>query len=248
MLEPTPLYGGNAEFLDALYEDYLTDPARVPDGWRRYFAQLTPPGGERAHGPLRAAIAQRAAAAAASGTLPGSVANSAKQAAVSRLIEVWNNRGHLLANIDPLGLMPRPRPQVLDLEYFGLSAADLDTEFFTGSRTAAVPTRLPLRDILAQLQFIYAGTVGAEFAHMSDSEERLWRQDEFQKGLVLSRSRAAGRVPGRPSAPSLQCRRAAQHPVAADRRRGARALPAHALRRAEALLARGRGCAHPAAR
>src|SRR5579863_6629355 len=187
MLEPTPLYGGNAEFLDALYEDYLTDPARVPEGWRRYFAQLMPAGGERAHGPLRAAIAQRAAAAAASGALPGSVASSARQAAVSRLIQVWINRGHLLANIDPLGLMPRPRPQVLDLEYFGLSAADLDTEFFTGSRTAAVPARLPLRDILAQLQYIYAGTVGAEFAHMSDSEERLWLQDEFQEGRLRHR-------------------------------------------------------------
>src|SRR5580700_6826615 len=193
MLEPTPLYGGNAEFLDALYEDYLTDPARVPEGWRRYFAQLMPAGGERAHGPLRAAIAQRAAAAAASGALPGSVASSARQAAVSRLIQVWINRGHLLANIDPLGLMPRPRPQVLDLEYFGLSAADLDTEFFTGSRTAAVPARLPLRDILAQLQFIYAGTVGAEFAHMSDSEERLWLQDEFQEGRLRHRFSAEER-------------------------------------------------------
>src|SRR5580700_8517962 len=193
MLEPTPLYGGNAEFLDALYEDYLTDPARVPEGWRRYFAQLMPAGGERAHGPLRAAIAQRAAAAAASGALPGSVASSARQAAVSRLIQVWINRGHLLANIDPLGLMPRPRPQVLDLEYFGLSAADLDTEFFTGSRTAAVPARLPLRDILAQLQYIYAGTVGAEFAHMSDSEERLWLQDEFQEGRLRHRFSAEER-------------------------------------------------------
>ncbi len=193
MLEPTPLYGGNAEFLDALYEDYLTDPARVAEGWRRYFAQLMPAGGERAHGPLRAAIAQRAAAAAASGALPGSVASSARQAAVSRLIQVWINRGHLLANIDPLGLMPRPRPQVLDLEYFGLSAADLDTEFFTGSRTAAVPARLPLRDILAQLQYIYAGTVGAEFAHMSDSEERLWLQDEFQEGRLRHRFSAEER-------------------------------------------------------
>ena len=82
----------------------------------------------------------------------------ARQAAVSRLIQVWINRGHLLASIDPLGLMPRPRPRVLDLDYFGLSPADLDTEFITGSRTDAVPKRMKLRDILAQLQYIYAGT------------------------------------------------------------------------------------------
>src|SRR2546430_4398223 len=42
MLEPTPLYGGNAEFLDALYEQYLRDPASVEERWRTYFTQLAP--------------------------------------------------------------------------------------------------------------------------------------------------------------------------------------------------------------
>ena len=60
MLEPTPLYGGNAEFLDALYEQYLHDPASVAQRWRSYFGQLTPAGAERAHAPIRDAIKQRA--------------------------------------------------------------------------------------------------------------------------------------------------------------------------------------------
>jgi len=187
MLEPTPLYGGNAAFLDALYEQYLLDPASVEERWRKYFAQLGPAGAERAHGPIRADIARRAAQGRGAGiTAPASGAN-AQQAAVSRLIQVWINRGHLVASIDPLGLSRRPRPRVLDLDYFGLTPADLDTEFFTGSRTDAVPKRMKLRDILAQLQYIYAGTVGAEFAHMSDSEERLWLQDEFQEGRLKHR-------------------------------------------------------------
>jgi 2-oxoglutarate dehydrogenase E1 component len=187
MLEPTPLYGGNAAFLDALYEQYLLDPASVDERWRKYFAQLGPAGAERAHGPIRADIARRAAQGRAAGiTAPASGAN-AQQAAVSRLIQVWINRGHLVASIDPLGLSQRPRPRVLDLDYFGLTPADLDTEFFTGSRTDAVPKRMKLRDIVAQLQYIYAGNVGAEFAHMSDSEERLWLQDEFQEGRLKHR-------------------------------------------------------------
>jgi 2-oxoglutarate dehydrogenase E1 component len=185
MLEPTPLYGGNADFLDALYERYLRDPASVPEAWRTYFAALGPSQAEQAHEPIRAAIARRAADGPA--PAPGAAAApsaDARQAAVSRLIQVWTNRGHLVASIDPLALTPRPRPPVLELDYFGLSPADLDTEFYTGSRTAAVPKRLKLREILAQLQFIYAGNVGAEFAHMSDSEERLWLQDEFQTGRL----------------------------------------------------------------
>ncbi len=182
MLEPTALYGGNADFLDALYEQYLRDPGSVAPQWRGYFAGLGPQAGaERAHAPVRAGISERAAhgapAAAASGA-------DARQAAVSRLIQVWTNRGHLLATIDPLALTPRPRPRVLDLDYFGLTPQDLDAEFFTGSRSAAVPQRMKLRDILAQLEYVYAGNVGAEFAHMSDSEERLWLQDQFQEGRL----------------------------------------------------------------
>ena len=61
MLEPTPLYGGNADFLDALYEQYLRDPASVEERWRTYFERLAPPaGGERPHGPVQAEIAARA--------------------------------------------------------------------------------------------------------------------------------------------------------------------------------------------
>jgi 2-oxoglutarate dehydrogenase E1 component len=186
MLEPTPLYGGNAEFLDALYEQYLLDPGRVAEGWRSYFEQLGGPPRERAHGPLREAMAARAAAGDVA-TAHAQTAGNARQAAVSRLIQVWLNRGHLIAKIDPLELMPRPRPHALDPEYFGLTRADLDVEFFTGSRVEAVPKRLPLREILRELQQIYAGTVGAEFAHISNSEERLWLHDEFQQGRLRHR-------------------------------------------------------------
>ncbi len=132
MLEPTPLYGGNADFLDTLYEQYLRDPASVDERWRAYFQRLAPPSAtERAHGPIQAGIAERArqprAVAATAAPIAEGGVNGAKQAGVSRLIQIWTNRGHLLAAVDPLGLMPRPRPRVLDLEYFGLSPADLYT-------------------------------------------------------------------------------------------------------------------------
>ena len=189
MLEPTPPYGGNAEFLDSLYEQYLRDPATVDERWRAYFERLGTPAGpsDRPPAPVRTAIAERARQPrAASGTAPDAQAD-ARQAAVSRLIQIWTNRGHLLAKLDPLGLMERPRPSVLDLGYFGLADSDLDSEFFTGSRTEAVPKRMKLRDIVKQLEFLYAGSIGAEFAHMSTSEERLWLQDQFQEGRIHHR-------------------------------------------------------------
>ncbi len=195
MLQPTPLYGGNAAYLEEfLYEHYLNDPASVPGQWREYFERLGPrSSSERPRAPVEAAIVARAHATPGASGAPGQVgsAASAKQAAVSRLIQIWSNRGHLIAQVDPLGLVAQPRPKVLALDYFGLGAADLDTEFFTGSRTEAIAKRMKLRDILAQLEAIYAGTIGAEFAHVSNSEERLWLQDRFQAGRVRHRFSAA---------------------------------------------------------
>ena len=130
----------------------------------------------------RRARSGRPPAAPASREGPSAAADvaSAKQGAVSRLIQVYANRGHLIANLDPLGLQDRAQPYVLNPEYFGLSDADLETEFFTNSRNAAIAGRSKLKDILSTLKFIYCDTIGAEFAHVSDSEERIWMQDNFQ--------------------------------------------------------------------
>jgi 2-oxoglutarate dehydrogenase E1 component len=188
MLESTPLFGGNADYLDSLYEQYLSDPASVAPAWREYFDRLAPgSAGEASHSAIRAQIAERAKRARSGVVSAGSGGDSAKQAAVSRLVQIWNNRGHLVARLDPLGLEQRPRPKVLDLEYFGLGKEDLDTEFFTGSRTEAIPQRLKLRDLLAQLEAIYGGSIGAEFAQVSNSDERLWLQDQFVRGRLHHR-------------------------------------------------------------
>jgi 2-oxoglutarate dehydrogenase E1 component len=187
-LATTALSGGNAGFIEDLYEQFLRDPSGVDPAWREYFKGLAG-GGDIAHGPIRerllARVQQPPTPAAAAGSQ--SAGASAKQGAVSRLIQVYANRGHLIANIDPLGLQQRAKPYVLDLQYFGLSDADLDTEFFTGSRNHAIPERTTLKNILKDLKFIYTDTIGAEFAHVSDTEERLWLQDRFQVARMQRR-------------------------------------------------------------
>jgi len=182
----TALSGGNAGYIEDLYEQFLIDPNAVEPTWRDTFRRLQDGAtGEVAHSAVRERLLARlhAPAPAGNGTPPQNAESggaSAKQGAVSRLIQVYANRGHLVANLDPLGLQERAKPYVLDLEYFGLSEADLDTEFFTGSRNQSIPERGTLRKILADLKYIYTDTIGAEFAHVSDTEERLWLQDQFQ--------------------------------------------------------------------
>ena len=103
----------------------------------------------------------------------------------------------------------RSRHRVLHRQPYG-RRAEAHEAAETSSRSCATST---------------AATIGAEFAHVSDSEERLWLQDQFQNERIKRR---------------LQRRGAPQHPVAADRGRRPRALPAHQVRRPEALLARRR--------
>jgi len=188
-LAASALSGGNAGFIEDLYEQFLKDPAAVDPTWAGYFRDLK--GGasnEVAHGEVRDRLVARQQAPVAKSAVAGSPdVASAKQGAVSRLIQVYANRGHLIANLDPLGLQDRGKPTVLNLEHFGLSDADLDTEFFTGSRIEAIRERSTLKDILSTLKFIYCGTIGAEFAHVSDSDERLWLQDQFQSARMLRR-------------------------------------------------------------
>ncbi len=184
----TALSGGNAAFIEELYEEFLRDPSSLDPKWRDYFKGLQGSGGEIPHGPIRERLLSRLSSPARAAPQGGqSDGASAKQGAVSRLIQVYMNRGHLVANLDPLGLQERAKPYVLDLQYFGLAEADLDTEFFTGSRNHAIPERTTLRNILADLKFIYTDTIGAEFAHVSDTEERLWLQDGFQVARMQRR-------------------------------------------------------------
>jgi 2-oxoglutarate dehydrogenase E1 component len=182
-LATTALSGANADFIEDLYEQFLRDPNGVDPVWAAYFRGLKGAAtGEVAHGPIREGLLTRlqSSRGPVGGQNTESSGASAKQGAVSRLIQVYANRGHLIANLDPLGMQERAKPYVLELEYFGLSNADLGTEFFTGSRNGVIPERARLKDILADLKFIYADTIGAEFAHVSDTDERLWLQDNFQ--------------------------------------------------------------------
>ncbi|TFH47536.1 MAG: hypothetical protein E4H01_08115, partial [Lysobacterales bacterium] len=189
--ESSPFSSAQAPYLEALFERFLGDPASVAAEWRAFFERLGTgatnavwPVRSQPPAPLRrgqpAAMSAPRAALAPSG-------DAEKQAAVSRLIQIYANRGHLIADIDPLGLLERPVPRVLELSYFGLSDADLETEFYTASRSNAVEAQMKLREILAQLRRIYGGHIGAEFAHVSRSEERLWLQDRFQDGRLTHR-------------------------------------------------------------
>src|SRR5690606_41004224 len=135
-----------------------------------------------AHGTIHEPISQRLAQPAPSADRvwgPADTPASEKQAAVSRLIQVYSLRGHQTADLDPLGLWKRHTPAVLKLDFLGIEPADFDREFYTGGLAGTGHARMKLHDILALLRKIYCGKLAAEFAHISRARERLWLRGRF---------------------------------------------------------------------
>ncbi|NNA88799.1 2-oxoglutarate dehydrogenase E1 component [Pseudomonas gessardii] len=185
MWNSSTLDGGNAAYVEELYELYLHDPNAVPEEWRTYFQKL-PSDGNAATDVSHAAIRdhfvllaknQRRAQPVSAGSV--SSEHEKKQVEVLRLIQAYRMRGHQAAQLDPLGLWQRSAPADLSINHYGLTNADLDTTFragdlFIGKEEAS------LREIHEALQQTYCRTIGAEFTHITDSEQRHWFQHRLE--------------------------------------------------------------------
>lgn len=185
MWESAHLSGGNAAYVEELYELYLHDPNAVPEEWRTYFQKLPADGStatDVSHSTIRdhfvlLAKNQRRAQPVSAGSV--SSEHEKKQVEVLRLIQAYRMRGHQAAKLDPLGLWQRPAPVDLSINHYGLTNADLDTTFragdlFIGKEEAS------LREIFEALQKTYCRTIGAEFTHIVDSEQRSWFQQRLE--------------------------------------------------------------------
>ncbi|MCH8896073.1 MAG: 2-oxoglutarate dehydrogenase E1 component [Proteobacteria bacterium] len=180
--QTTPLSAGNAPLVEGLFEQFLADRSSVPGHWAKWFDQFDE-NGQIPRRPIEKELARRASATRVSRLRQPLARSETRQGLVSRLIQVYAARGHLIADIDPLGLLQRPTPQVLKLEYFGLGRIDLD-RVFQPEGLASVSGPMALRDIIDLLQKLYCGKIGVEFAHVSRSAERLWLQKEYELAVV----------------------------------------------------------------
>lgn len=173
--------GGNAEYVEALYEEYLKDPASVDATWKAYFDGL--PNGkdtqpEYSHQAVRQQFADLTKSRKQRVVLPSNVDAERKQAHVLQLINAYRLHGHHQAHLDPLGITARREIEDLSLNHHHLSEADLDTSFSTESPLSA--NGMPLRDIIRALNDTYCGSIGIEYMHISDNEQVLWLQQKME--------------------------------------------------------------------
>ena len=179
------LDGGNAAYLEALYEAWLHDPDAVEAHWRDYFEGLPRVNGQDTGDVVHSAL--REEFRGLTGRLRGQriarltgarLAHEQKQVRVLQLINAYRFRGHQHARTDPLMRTdPLPIPE-LELSTHGLSEVDFDTVFQTGSLVG--PDEATLQQILLALNRTYCETVGAEYMHISETAEKRWIQQRLE--------------------------------------------------------------------
>ncbi len=184
----TYLFGGNAPYVEEMYENYLANPGSVPDSWRDYFdaLQYVPAvDGSNTkdvpHLPVINAFAERA-------KLGGTVVVMAtgadsemgrKRTAVQQLIAAYRNVGARWADLDPLKRAEREKIPELEPSFYGFNDADQETVFNT-SNTFFGKETMPLRELLNALRETYCGSIGAEYMYMTDQGQKRWWQQKLE--------------------------------------------------------------------
>ncbi|HSH30792.1 MAG TPA: 2-oxoglutarate dehydrogenase E1 component [Thiohalobacter sp.] len=175
------LSGHNGAYLDALYDRYLEDPTQVEEHWRTFFDTLPAVDTrqrEASHTPVRERFRVLARRPSSRGAPAAAASHEEKQTRVLQLINAYRFRAHQIADIDPLDLRERPHIPELEPAHHGLTETDLDRIFDTGSLAGV--ERASLREILELLDGTYAGHIGAEYMHITETGEKRWLQQRLE--------------------------------------------------------------------
>ena len=166
--------------MENLYEIFIENPQDLSEEWLNFFTSL--PKQPNSNGEIsHKEIIKHFKNFSRDNNSIKSKSVDSRQGKVIRLIQSYRNRGHLKANLDPLGMMERRIIEDLDIEFHGLNDNDLDSEFCTDTFTSH--EKLSLRKIIQNLEDVYCGNIGIETNHILDSNERRWFQRKFESKL-----------------------------------------------------------------
>ena len=182
------LFGGNAPYVEELYESYLDNPGSVPDNWRSYFDALQnvpavdgSEGRDVAHASVIESFAQRAKAGAfAQRASTSDLTIARKQVHVQSLIAAYRSLGSRWADLDPLKRQERPKIPELEPAFYDLTESDMDIVFSATNTYFSSADQLTLRQILQALRDTYCGTIGVEYMHCTEPSEKRWWQERLE--------------------------------------------------------------------
>ena len=182
------LFGGNAPYVEELYESYLNNPGSVPERWREYFDNLqhvpaadgNPQTRDVAHAPIVQSFAERAKDGTLQPRVMGGDASTArKQVYVQQLVAAYRFLGSRWADLDPLKRQERPPIPELEPGFYDFTEGD-HANIYSTSNTYFGFEQATLRDILRALRETYCGTIGAEFMYIADPAQKRWLQERLE--------------------------------------------------------------------
>ncbi|KDB52423.1 2-oxoglutarate dehydrogenase E1 component [Sphaerotilus natans subsp. natans DSM 6575] len=182
------LFGGNAPYVEEMYEAYLDNPGSVPDNWRDYFDALQhvpavdgSDSRDVAHAPVVESFAQRAKANAfAHKASEADLAVARKQVHVQSLIAAYRSLGSRWADLDPLKRTERPKIPELETAFYDLTESDMDITFSATNTYFTKADSMTLREIVQALRETYCSTIGAEIMHITEPTEKRWWQERLE--------------------------------------------------------------------
>jgi 2-oxoglutarate dehydrogenase E1 component len=184
----TYLFGGNAPYVEEMYENYLANPTSVPDTWRDYFDALQHvPAVDGSntkdvpHQPVINAFAERAKQGGTKVVMATGADSEMgrKRTAVQQLIAAYRNVGARWADLDPLKRAEREKIPELEPAFYGFTDADQETVFNT-SNTFFGRESMSLRELLNALRQTYCGSIGAEYMYATDQNQKRWWQQKLE--------------------------------------------------------------------
>jgi 2-oxoglutarate dehydrogenase E1 component len=179
-LESSHLSGANIAYIEELYESFLDNSQSVSPEWREVFQQLPKVEGsevEYRHSEIRDEFKEMAKQPHRHVVVSGG--SDAKQVKVLQLINAFRFRGHQNANLDPLGIWQREKVRDLQLGHHELSENDFDKEYNVGS-LAIGQESMKLGDLYKALKTTYCGSIGAEYMHITSTDEKRWLQNRLE--------------------------------------------------------------------
>jgi 2-oxoglutarate dehydrogenase E1 component len=181
MAEPKLPNSVSLEFVEALYTDFLRDPDSVPQDWRDYFQGLSGGNGSGTSQRLTPSFKTwsifNPPAVSGNGAVTEEATTALLQERVDQLIRNYRVRGHMAAQIDPLGI-PRPAPVELDLGFYDLTEADMHRRVACESMCGG--GTLPIGEIRDRLRNTYCRSIGVQFMHIDDLDVRHWLQERME--------------------------------------------------------------------
>ncbi len=184
-ISSTALGGANQSYVEEIYEQYLEDPNSVDESWKTIFAQLPKTTAvEQPHSPVRDYFRRLARENRSEAITVIDPEASAKLVKVLQFINAFRFRGHLEAKLDPLNYYRWKTSQVpeLDYRYHGLTEKDLEETFNIGRYVYNKET-IKLGELSEALKETYCGSIGLEFMHVQDMEQKNWLQAKMESVL-----------------------------------------------------------------